>query len=55
MVIMGALKLDTVHPDTERKGAQAMGKKDAQVFKELFRSTHYKIKKYKSTNKTCQV
>ena len=55
MVIMGGLELDTEHPDMGKKGAQAMGKKDAQVFKELFRSTHYKIKKYKSTNKTCQV
>ena len=55
MVTMGGLKLDTEHPDTGMKGAQAMGKKDAQVFKELFKSTHYKIKKYKSTNKTCQV
>ena len=55
MVIMGELKLDTEHPDMGKKGEQAMGKKDAQVSKELFRSTHYKIKNYKSTNKTCQV
>ena len=40
MVIMGELKLDMEHPDTGKKGAQAMGKKDAQVFKDLFRSTH---------------
>ena len=35
MVIMGGLKLDTEHPDMGKKGAQATGKKDAQIFKDL--------------------
>ena len=40
MVTMGGLKLDTEHPDMGKKGAQAMGKKDAQVAKEIFRYTY---------------
>ena len=35
LVIMGGLGLDTEHPDMEKKGTQAMGKKDAQIFKNL--------------------